>query len=125
MLTPALGSTTTVPPAGVLVRLMSNQTVLNTVGVIACPSPGLKNHTFQLISSASITGAVTLESAPDPTYTGAWSPLAAAIDVATIGPAAAGVLEVTFANRVFVAVRARISTVIAGGNLTVNYIGAK
>ena len=105
------------------VLLMDAQSIDETVSKVVCPGQGIENHTFTIRTSAAVTGAVILETATDPAYTGVWNPLAAAIDVATIGPAAAGVLEVVFANRMIVAARARISTVIAGGTVSVEYTG--
>lgn len=105
---------------GVQETIMNAQTVNGTVSTVMLPGSAL-NHTFYLRSSASITGGVTLETAPTPDYTGVWSPLEAAIDVATIGPAAAGTLKKSYTG-VFGAVRARITTVIAGGTLSVDYV---
>lgn len=105
------------------ILLMNAQSIDETVSKVVCPGHGIRNHTFSIRTSASVTGAVVLETATDPLYTGVWSPLQAAIDVATIGPAAAGVLEVSFSNRMIVAARARISTVIAGGTVSVEYTG--
>lgn len=105
---------------GVLITILDAQTVDETLSTVVLPGSAL-NHTFYLRSSASITGAVTLETAPSPDYAGIWSPLEAAIDVALIGPAAAGTLKKSYTG-VFGAVRARISTVIAGGTLSVDYV---
>jgi hypothetical protein len=104
---------------GVPITILDAQTVDETVSTVVVPGSA-ENHTFYLRSSAAITGAVTLETAPTPDYAGLWSPLEAAIDVATIG-ASAGVLKKSYTG-IFGAVRARISTVIAGGTLSVDYV---
>ena len=115
---------TCAPLKGVEILILDAQTVDETKSTVVCPSVGIKNHTFTLKSSASITGAVQLEGSNDPTYTGVWAPLGGGpIDVADIGPAAAGELQFAFSNVTYTALRARISTVIAGGNLSVSYLG--
>lgn len=123
MLTP-FGTSPTAPPKGVEVLIMDAQTVDETKSIVVCPSSGIRTHTFTLKSSASITGAVQLETANDPNYTGVWSPLGGGpIDVSSIGPAAAGELQFSFSNVTYTAMRARIETVIAGGTLSVSYLG--
>lgn len=110
---------------GIVIPMMVNQSALNTLSTVICPSPGCKNHTFTFRASAGITGAVQLETSPDPLYTGEWSPLGGGpIDVDTVS-VNAGILELMFSNITFVAVRARISTVVAGGNLSVDYLGGR
>jgi hypothetical protein len=122
MLTPL--SSPTAPPRGVEILIMDAQPVDETKSTVVCPSPGIRNHTFTLKSSASITGGVQLETANDPAYTGIWAPLGGGpINVADIGPAAAGELQFQFSNVTFTALRARIDTVIAGGTLSVSYLG--
>lgn len=106
---------------GVKETILDAQTVDETVSTVVVPG-SILNHTFYLRSSASITGAVILETAPTPDYDGAWSPLESAIDVALIGPMAEGTLRKAYTG-VYGALRARISTVIAGGTLSVDYLG--
>lgn len=122
MITPL--SSPTAPLKGVEILIIDAQTVDETKSTVVCPSVGIKNHTFTLKSSAALTGGVQLEIANDPLYTGIWAPLGGGpINVADIGPAAAGELQIQFSNVTFTAVRARIDTVIAGGTLTVTYLG--
>ena len=112
------------PLKGVEILMMDAQTALDTKSTVIVPSVGIKNHTITLRSSASITGAVQLETAHDPAYTGVWSPLGGGpINVADIGPAAAGILQFQFSNITFGAVRARVTTIIAGGTLSASYLG--
>jgi len=107
---------------GVEVLLMDAQTVDETKSTVVCPGPGIKNHTFTIRVSANVTGSIMLETAHDPAYTGLWSPLGGgAIDLSTVG--AEGVLELMFSNIMIVAARARISTVVAGGDVSVDYTG--
>lgn len=75
---------------------------------------------FYVIGSAGVTaGAVTLEEAHDPTYTGTWYPLDTPIDVLNDG-------VVTRARSgCFRAVRARVTTTITGGSVTVKLMGNK
>lgn len=91
MITPL--SSITVPLKGVEILILDAQTVDETKSTVICPSPGIKNHTITFKSSASITGNVQIETANDPTYTGVWAPLGGGtVNVADIGPAAAGEL---------------------------------
>ena len=114
---------TTMPSKGMVVNIMDAQTVDETKSTVICPSPGIRNHKFSIRVSANVTGAIQLETAPSPDYTGVWSPLGGGpIDLSTIG--AAGVLEEMFSNLVITAARARISTVVAGGNVSVDYQGS-
>jgi len=107
---------------GNAVRLMTEQTVDETVSTVVCPGPGIKDHTFTIRVSANVTGAIIIETSHDPAYAGLWSPLGGgAIDLSTIG--AEGVLELMFSNIMITAARARISTVVAGGNVSVDYTG--
>ena len=110
---------------GVLITIMDAQSVDETVSTVVVPGQGIKNHTFAVRTSAAVAGALQLESAPTPDYAGVWSPLGGGpIDLATInGGAAAGVLEIQFSNIILNAVRARISTVVAGGTVSVDYTG--
>lgn len=107
---------------GVTLLIMSAKTASGTKSCVICPGQGIRNHTFTLRSSANITGAVQLETASDPDYTGVWAPLGGGpIDLSTIG--AAGELEMQFSNVMIGVVRARITTIVAGGTLDVEYQG--
>lgn len=113
---------TTAPLKGVEILIMNAQTVDETVSTVVCPSVGIKNHTFTIRVSANVTGKIQLETANDPTYTGLWNPLGGGtIDLSTIG--AAGELQFQFSNITFTAGRARIETAVAGGNVSVSYLG--
>lgn len=120
MLTP--NSSPTAPPKGVEVLILDAQTVDETKSTVVCPSSGIKNHTFTIKSSANITGTIQLEGANDPSYTGVWAPLGGGpIDLSQIG--AAGQLQFAFSNITYTALRARIETVVAGGTVSVSYLG--
>lgn len=127
MITPLASDTgTTAPLKGVEILIMDAQTVDETKSTVVCPSVGIKNHTFTIRTSAALTGAVQIETSHDPTYTGEWNPLGGGpIDLSTIPAAAAGIgiLQLQFSNITFTAARARISTVVAGGNVSVSYLG--
>lgn len=110
---------------GIEILILDAQSVDETKSTIVCPGT-LRNHTITLKSSASITGAVQIETANDPAYTGVWAPLGGGpIDVSTIGPAAAGELQFQFSNITLEAIRVRIETVIAGGTVSATYRGDK
>ena len=75
---------------------------------------------FYIIGSAGVTaGAVMLEEAHDAGYTGTWAPLEAPINV----DAAAVVTRAR--SGCFRAVRARITTTVEGGTVTVMVMGNK
>jgi hypothetical protein len=87
-----------------------NGTAINVVG------QG-REHTFYIVGTGTITaGAVQLETATHKDYSGTWAPIGAPITVTS----AANVVQVTGA---FLALRAPISTNIAGGgSVTVEYV---
>ena len=112
--------------------MMTAQTVDETVSTVICPSSGIKNHTFSIVVTASVagtelTGNVQLETNSDPAALGGWSPLGGGtVDVSLIDVPAnttRGILQLMFSNVTFTAVRARIETVVAGGTLSVSYLG--
>ncbi len=109
------------PLKGVPITIMDAQTVDETVSTVIGPGSGLHNHTFSIRTSAAVTGAIVIETAPTTDYAGVWSPLGGGpIDLSTIPT---GVLELQFSNIIINACRARISTVVAGGNVSVDYLG--
>lgn len=63
-------------------------------------------------SAGVASGAVTIESAHDPAYTGTWAPLAV---VASSGASREDIIQIT---GVHAAIRTRISTVLAGGTVS-------
>lgn len=121
MITPLASSNGVAAPLkGVEILILDAQTVDETVSTVMVPSSGIKNHTVTIKTSASVTGVVTVEMANDPTYTGTWYPLIA-YDLSTI--AAAHEQMYQFSNITMTAIRVRISTVVAGGNVSASYLG--
>jgi hypothetical protein len=102
---------------GVPVVVQSAVTTGNGTALAIPPSIG--NHKFTIDGSAGIgAGAVQIESASAPDYTGTWNPVGG-------GPITVPVssqLEVTFTG-IFTALRARVSTNVTGGTVTVTYSG--
>ena len=126
MITPLASSTgTTVPLKGVEILILDAQTVDETKSTVVCPSPGIRNHTVTLRASAALTGVAYIETSHDSGYTGQWNPLTIinAADIPVVATGAAGVLQLMFSNVTFTALRVRIETVIAGGNLSASYLG--
>lgn len=76
-----------------------------------------REHTFYIVGTGTISaGAVQLETARTTDYSGTWAPLGSPITVT----AAANVVQITGC---FLALRARVSTNIAGGgSVTVEYV---
>lgn len=120
MITPL--SSPTVPLKGVEILILDAKSVVETKSTVICPSPGIKNHTITIKTSASVTGAVQLETSDDPTYTGTWNPLGGGpYNLATV--TAAHEQQFQFSNITFTALRVRISTVVAGGTVSASYLG--
>lgn len=114
-------SSPTAPIKGVVVRIMTEQTADETVSTVLSISQGIKNHTFSITTSAAVTGALILETAPSWDYAGVWSPLGGgAIDLSTIS---AGVLDLQFSQIALGFARGRITTVVGGGTVTLDYLG--
>jgi hypothetical protein len=103
---------------GQLVNLIPAGSALTTVAsVVVTPSPFSKYHQVTVTGSAGVaSGAVTIESASDPTYSGTWNPVGT-----TISPAASSVISQNFTG-IYKAIRARISTVIGSGTVQVDII---
>lgn len=81
----------------------------------------VKNHTFYAAWGTGVSaGVITIETAPYAEYTGTWSPIpSGTITFAGTAPNA-GHLSFTGA---YLALRARISTAVSDGTVTVTYIG--
>lgn len=85
---------------------------------MACPASA-KEHSFYIFAASGVTGgAIQIESADDPNFSGTWAPLGAPIAVVAS-------TEIIFNyTGSLIAVRARVSTTISGGgapSANVNY----
>lgn len=103
---------------GVPVVLQDTQTTGNGLA-ISIPS-SFRQHKLTIKGLATVSaGAVQPESATDPSYSGTWNPLGGGpitvVDVSEI--------EYNFEG-IYSAIRARISTDIVGGHVTVTYVGS-
>lgn len=114
------------------ILLMSAQTVLATKSTVVCPGSGNRNHTVTIQANASvagvgITGALQLETSNNPTLAGGWAPLGGGpIDLSTIVIPAAqtvGIIELQFSGIMINALRGQITTVVAGGTVSLLYQG--
>ncbi len=103
--------------------LMSGAAADETVSTALGPAKldKLKNHTFYAAFGAGVTaGVITIETAPYADYAGTWSPIpSGTITFAGTAPNA-GHLSIVGA---YLALRARISTAVADGTVTVTYFG--
>lgn len=106
---------------GVPVTLIDGLAALNSEGAIAIPN-SFHQHKINIKVSAGVNaGAVQPETADNAEYAGTWNPLGGgAIDVSG---SASSELEYNFEG-VYSAFRARISTLVVGGTVTVTYIGS-
>jgi len=100
-------------------RLIDAKTALNDVGGGGVDVAGCANLCFYIVGNGAVSGgAVTIEESHDPTFAGAWTAVGAAVTVIANGVAAPVRLAGTAK-----AVRARISTVLAGGTASVHLVG--
>lgn len=111
------------PGLGLLrVPLLIAQTADETTGQpVNCL--GYRNLSVYFTRSASLTGVVTIEEADfnpstETTYTGTWSAMLI-LDVSTM---TTGQYAYHFATASYSQVRARISTVVAGGTVSVTLV---
>jgi hypothetical protein len=89
--------------------------------ILAIPS-SFNRHNFLIRASAGVaSGAVQVETSNDPTDAGVWAPLTASPITTSVASSDILVAYTGILNFV----RARISTVIAGGTVSVDYEGGK
>lgn len=106
-----------VPNKGEKFTLQDAQTTGN--GNVAATPPVYVHHTIFIVGGAGVSaGAVTVESAHDPEYTGTWK-----TEIAAVTVVAGAVLTVKLVGA-YVAIRARISTTVVDGTVTCIYVGA-
>lgn len=97
-------------------RLLIDASALNAAGAAA--TPGVRGIVAYIIGSSGVaSGAVQLEHAHDKDYTGTWAAIGAPVTVV------ADTVSAVVAEGAFKAVRARVSTVLAGGTVTVLLVG--
>lgn len=106
---------------GVPITLLTDKSALNEVGIggISIPS-SFRQHKLTIKGSAGIlSGKIQPESADNPAYSGTWNPLGGGeIDVPVSSE-----IEYNFEG-IYSAIRARVSTVLAGGTVTIIYVGS-
>jgi len=112
---------------GVLETLQLAQTALGNGQAYAC-APNIIEHIFYVVGNGAVgAGAITFETAHDPEYTGTWTVLPTFTAPATgqVNPltVAANAVLMYKHQGVLAAVRARISTTITVGTVTVYYKG--
>lgn len=101
---------------GVPYPLQSAATTGN--GNVVAPPINFTAHMIQVIGTTGIgAGVITIEAANDPDYAGTWSPIGT-----TITPTSTAEIDQHFVG-VYKFIRARISTTVTGGSVTVNYVG--
>lgn len=106
---------------GVLTDIITAKVALNTFGII-CPPASFQRHTFYIIGNGAVgAGAIEFSAAQDPSYTGTWS-----VDIEEVSPVtvvADSVICVSFVG-LYKALKARISTLVTVGTVTVKYQGS-
>jgi hypothetical protein len=93
--------------------------------VLAIP-PSFRNHSFLVKGSSGVSsGAVTIETANDPADTNTWAAIDPIESVANpVTVVASADLMINYSG-ILNFVRARISTTVVGGTVSVDYEGAK
>ena len=108
------------PLRGVAMTLLDAASALNASGFTIAIPDSFKYHKLYIIGSAGVaSGAVQPESADASDYAGTW----AQIGGGPITVVASTELQVDFVG-VYQFIRVRISTVLAGGTVTVKYEGS-
>jgi len=95
-------------------------------GLTLCIPSTIIHHCFYVKGNGAVSsGVVTIETASDPEFTGDWAPLVSNLTVPTANPitVVATDEDIFVYQGVLAAVRARISTAIVGGTVTVAYRG--
>ena len=117
----------TIPAAesGVPFLLQDAQTTGNG-NVLAIP-PSFRSHIFIIRGNGIIgAGAIQLETADDPDYTGTWAAIPKPDGTASTPITVVSSAEIVFIySGILKCVRARISTTVTTTTVTVTYLGAK
>jgi len=106
--------------------VLQNAKTTGNGDAIAIPS-SFKDHTFYVIGNGAVgAGAITFETADNPEYTGTWMALVNDLATPTANPLTitANAELIYKIKGVFAALRARISTTVTVGTVTVEYLGA-
>lgn len=106
---------------GVPVTLIDAGSALNETGIDGLVIPNsFRQHKITIRGSVGVlSGKVQPETSLNADYSGTWNPLGGGpIDVT-----ASSEIEYNFEG-IYSAIRARVSTVLAGGTVTVTYVGS-
>lgn len=99
-------------------RLLTAQSALNTAQAVTGTVSSVRElRAYATFGAGTSAGVVTIEGAPVSDYSGTWASLG------TLTWSAASKVEVLRIEGVHLAVRARISTAIVGGTVTVDIVG--
>lgn len=104
-------------PLGNHVKLL-NAVTTGSSGAVATNGRS-REHVFYIYGTGTVSaGAVTIEEAHDPNYSGTWDAVASAVTVVS------NTVDTVRVSGCFGALRARVSTnVTGGGNVSVEYFG--
>ena len=109
----------TAPESGAPYTLQSAATSGN--GNAVAPPHSFKYHSIYIEGTSGVgAGAVQVETSLDPNDANTWAPLTTSPTTVIAGGIA--IVQVTGIIQIL---RARISTTVTGGTVTVNYVGAK
>lgn len=107
---------------GVLETLQSGVTALGNGTAYAVPA-NVVHHIFYVEGVGQVTaGAVSLETATNPSYAGTWAPLVSQLATPTTNPVvlASTTQKVFYFEGVLAAIRARVSTTVTGTTASCN-----
>lgn len=101
-------------------QALTNASVLDTAGVLQRDAvPNIRElAVYVVFGPGTLAGAVQIEGAHDPSYTGTWAPIGS--PVAWAAASRAHYVAITGAH---IAVRVRVSTAIVGGTVNVYAVG--
>lgn len=103
------------------VKMLDAQSADETKSTVIGPglAPNSQEHVFYAEWSTGVSaGVVEIEEAPYAEYSGTW------VGVATLTYSAGSpIIQVSHKSGCYMALRARISTAVAGGTVTVHYCG--
>ncbi len=111
-------TTYTAATRGVPVQLLTAQSVDETTSIPLGIPNSFSQHKVAVTGQSGVaSGVVTIETAPNVAYAGVWNKLT---DITVVD---AATLEYNFSG-IYNAIRARISTAIGTGTVSVEYVGS-
>lgn len=116
--------TATAAMSGVPFVMMAAGTTGNSS--VVAPPMSFRNHNFLIKGSVGVvSGAVTIETSNDPNDANTWAPIVPSGSIANPATVVASTDILMAYSGLLMFARARVNTVLAGGTVTVEYLGGK